>query len=125
MIGLVWVDTAATFDGGRWRLAQQVQADGYAPSTIDAGLEWFAYHQNGVAEQRPTIANRGFWVSLFGRRPVCVTISLPGSDGSLSSGAGSAGDTVGRLTVHSLAGLDYRFVATAGPQQCTPKRTTS
>ena len=87
LVGLTWLDASASFDGGRWQLAESVQRLGYRPATIDAGLEWFGYQQPDDVHTRPTIPGRNFWVTEFSPRPVCVTLTLPSPGGMHMPGA--------------------------------------
>lgn len=75
VVGLAQVDASATFDGAKWRLGQQVTALGYDPATVNAGYEWFGFHQPGAVVYRPDREpGFPFWVTdLFRDASVCAT----------------------------------------------------
>jgi Dolichyl-phosphate-mannose-protein mannosyltransferase len=39
----------AAFDGARWRMGEEAVRLGFAPDTVDAGLEWVGIHATGLA----------------------------------------------------------------------------
>ena len=46
---LVLLVNADAFDAARWEMGERAVAHGMAPGTVDAGLEWVAFHATGVA----------------------------------------------------------------------------
>ena len=40
----------AAFAGARWRMGEEAVRLGFAPDTVDAGLEWVGFHATGPAE---------------------------------------------------------------------------
>jgi hypothetical protein len=58
LLGLVGLNAAvdsASFDGGRWRLAQRVvEAGGWKPKRVNGGFEWVNFHRG----RRNTVAAR-------------------------------------------------------------------
>jgi hypothetical protein len=60
-IGLAYTVESASFDGTRWKLAEKVERQGYAPTMIGGGAEWLGYHrQHGpVFDADPTASGRG------------------------------------------------------------------
>ena len=40
----------AAFAGARWRMGEEAVRLGFAPETVDAGLEWVGFHATGLAE---------------------------------------------------------------------------
>jgi hypothetical protein len=115
LVGLNIVDASATFDGGKWQLAEKVERRGFAASTIDGGYEWFGYHQTDPVHQRPRIEGTSFWVTLFSARPICVTSSYEDS-----APAGERSAVLESFTGRSLTGITYRLHAVVGPQRCGP-----
>jgi hypothetical protein len=47
---LVLMLNAAAFDGARWRMGEEAVRLGFAPDTVDAGLEWVGLHATGLVE---------------------------------------------------------------------------
>lgn len=43
---------AAAYDAARWRMGEEAVRRGFAPETIDAGLEWVGAHATGLADPR-------------------------------------------------------------------------
>jgi hypothetical protein len=115
-LGLVVVDGSATFDGAKWRLGEEVAArTGWDPGSIDAGYEWFGYHQSSDLEQQSELTWPAFWRTLFAPRPICASGSFASSDPTDESD----GTVVAAVTGTSLFGVDIRLVAVAGPDDCT------
>jgi 4-amino-4-deoxy-L-arabinose transferase-like glycosyltransferase len=46
---LVLLLNSDAFDAARWRIGEQAVSAGFAPQTIDAGMEWVGYHASGTA----------------------------------------------------------------------------
>jgi hypothetical protein len=46
---LVLLLNSDAFDAARWRIGEQAVSAGFAPQTIDAGMEWVGYHATGTA----------------------------------------------------------------------------
>jgi hypothetical protein len=122
LIGLTFVDAAATVDGAKWQLARTMQHRGFQPAVIDGGQEWFGYHQRDDIHMRPRVPGRGYWVTLFTARPTCVRLTLepPGRAGI--AGAAVPPRELESLRVRSLMGVSYRLNAIAGPQRCERHR---
>jgi hypothetical protein len=118
LIGLTFVDAAATVDGAKWQLARAVQHQGYQSAVIDGGQEWFGYHQRGDIHVRPRIMGRGYWVTLFSARPTCVMLTLEPPARAHVSGAQVPPRLLESLRVRSVMGVSYRLNAIEGPQRC-------
>lgn len=118
LVGLAFVDNAATFDGAKWRLAQAVEDAGYRAETIDGGYEWFGYHQPGPISPGNEETGLTFWTGLFDDATVCVTSAYASPD---AGGPVSAmGSPIATATATSLLGLTYDLVALPGPESCGP-----
>ena len=119
VFGIGMVDTAATFDGVKWRLAESVEAKGYPARAIDGGYEWYGYHQPGAITPLGTpIPGRNFWIGLFDDRTVCVTDQFSGPP-TVHPAAGEP-VVISERTGRSLLGVEYHMIAVAGPQSCQP-----
>ncbi len=114
--GFGFVDASATFDGAKWRLAQSVEAKGYAADSIDGGYEWFGYHQDGPVIFRSNDPGRNVWLSFFDEKPICVTSQF--LDPSTTGQIGMKPRAISTLTVRSSVGVEYHLVAVVGPQSC-------
>lgn len=76
VLGAFQVDAAATFDGAKWQIGQALTRAGHQPETVDAGLEWFGYHQPGaVLNHFAPYRGHAFWVGLFDNARVCVQVT--------------------------------------------------
>lgn len=79
VIGLVVADASATFDGSKWRAAQQIADTGIPKNRINGGYEWFGYWQNRTIEPReiPERLNPDFYVSLYPDPGICAEVAFP------------------------------------------------
>jgi hypothetical protein len=118
VLGLVFVDASAAFDGAKWRLAQRVERRGYAAATIDGGYEWFGYHQPDPIHQRRVVDDLGYWVTLFSARPVCAVDHF---DHERAKRVGminvtpTRGDVIDTIDTRTLFGVHYRLTANTRP----------
>ena len=115
VVGFIVVDASATFDGAKWRLAEQVERLGYPAGSIDGGYEWFGLHragQPGVTVD-PGSQSR-WWRDIFPASPICATSTFAGGPGLPPGGAELA-----RVSARSLFGIRYDLIATRGPDDCT------
>lgn len=114
-LGVVAVDASAAFDGAKWRLGEAVQArTDWDAGSIDAGYEWYGYHQAAAVEPHGILTAPNFWRALFAPRPVCAT----GSFAPSGQAAVPADDVIATVVERSLFGVEVRLVATAGPDDC-------
>lgn len=75
-LGAFQVDAAATMDGAKWRIGEALTRAGHPAQTIDAGLEWFGFHQPGaVLNHFDPHQGQPFWVGLFDNARVCVRVT--------------------------------------------------
>ncbi|WP_141821561.1 glycosyltransferase family 39 protein [Humibacillus xanthopallidus] len=74
LIGVAQVDASATFDGTKWSLGTEATRLGYAAETVDAGYEWFGFHQPGpvIYDYRREPGYPSYVTSLFTDARVCV-----------------------------------------------------
>lgn len=95
-VGFAGVDRIADLDGSMWRAGERLVAQGYDPSTIDAGYAWFGYHQR-LSPQLP-LGEVSTYHDLFPFRVICVSVepdaeARPGSAGAQGRSASSTGLT--------------------------------
>lgn len=111
LIGVALVDASATIDGAKWRFGERLESAGFEARSIDAGFEWFNFHQRGVARQEPG-PDRNWWTSFYADTPVCVT--------AVAGGHGGAGGepVVATFVARSALGERYVFDAVVGPSRC-------
>lgn len=83
VVGLNAAVDSASFDGGRWRLAQRVvDAGGWKPKQVNGGFEWVNFHRG----RRGTVAARASIVrvlpdgSVVRIAPYCVNLRVRGAD---------------------------------------------
>jgi len=80
VMGLFYVDLAASFDAGKWKFDNAIVDLGFTAATIDGGYEWFGIHQSDAWRPRNRMAGESWWVAQFSKRPVCVWVRF--DDGS-------------------------------------------
>ncbi|MEO8830512.1 glycosyltransferase family 39 protein [Lapillicoccus sp.] len=114
-VGLAQVDASATFDGAKWRLGQQVTKLGYEPATIDAGYEWFGFHQPGRVVYHPVRSTYPFWVTdLFRDAQLCASGRFAPRPVRATPYAGE----ISRVTQRSLLGVRYTLYARTADRGC-------
>ena len=108
VVALSLLVTSVQFDAAKWRLGEQLESRGWSAATIDAGFEWFGFHQEQPIDPRPRVLpGHPFWVSrLFDQPRVCVMVSH--ERGVLPA---SAGDVVARASVWAPLGGGFDLVA--------------
>lgn len=86
--GFWQTDLTATFDAARWDLGTSAVARGLAADTVDAGYEWWGYHQRGLPSLAASgpVNGAGFEVTLYPDPVVCLVIAeghalVPGHEG--------------------------------------------
>jgi hypothetical protein len=67
----------AAFDGARWRMGEEAVRLGFAPDTVDAGLEWVGVHATGLAALRaqPVPSMTDYSVKFPSMHPCAVVAS--------------------------------------------------
>lgn len=114
-VGLAQVDASATFDGAKWRLGQQVTKLGYEPATVDAGYEWFGFHQPGRVVYHPVRSVYPFWVTdLFRNSQLCASGRFAPRPVRSTPYAGE----ISRVTQRSLLGVRYTLYARTADRGC-------
>lgn len=116
LIGIVQVDASATYDGTKWSLGTEGERLGYAASTIDAGYEWYGFHQpTDVVYQRTKDKNFPFWVTqLFVDGKVCLSGRVAPRPNTTTPYAGE----VLRVSRTTITGLKYIMIASAADRGC-------
>jgi hypothetical protein len=89
VVALSIVVTSVQFDAAKWRLGTQLTARGFSAPTIDAGFEWFGFHQpQPIDPHARHLPGYAFWVSrLFAHPRVCVMVSHERAIAPRSAGA--------------------------------------
>jgi hypothetical protein len=108
VVALSLVVTSVQFDAAKWRLGTELESRGWSAPTIDAGFEWFGFHQQQPIDPHPrALPGHPFWVSrLFAHPRVCVMVSH-----ERSIMPRSAGDVVARASVWAPLGGTFDLVA--------------
>lgn len=119
LVGLVYIDASAAFDGAKWKLASAVEDLGFEAPTIDGGFEWFGYHQSDATGPSRALEGRNFWISMFDDRPVCATSvrQTPQIDAG-DDEAGANQPVIASVTVRSFLVPDYELASYVGPEVC-------
>ena len=111
--GVLASDAAATNDALRWSVGRELADQGWSPSTIDAGYEWWGAHQDVPTSAGPTRPGATFWTALFPGSPLCVQVSYAGAEGT--------GDQLVSRSAQTLSGAEIVVLArTADPLCATP-----
>lgn len=118
VIGLHQVDVAATLDGAKWRMGEQLVEAGYAPEDVDAGLEWFGLHQQGDIRLplTPPAQGLGFWHGLFEEPRACAVSAYAGHP------MPNAGQVVAAVDARSVLGIEYALVGREIDVDCSSPR---
>ncbi|MCU1537249.1 MAG: Dolichyl-phosphate-mannose-protein mannosyltransferase [Humibacillus sp.] len=108
VVSLSLVVTSVQFDTAKWRLGTELEAQGWSAPTVDAGFEWFGFHQtDAIDPHRPGLAGEPFWVArVFAHPRVCVRVSH-------DADPGAGGDVL--ANAHVWAPLGGTFTLTARP----------
>ena len=109
-------DFDARFDGARWDVGRDAQSQGFAPETIDAGMQWVSFHAQDVgigAQQVPTRNGRPWWTERYPAQDVCVTVYAVDSGQSPP-----AGESLIQREVVTFLGVRYELVGVRGPDVC-------
>lgn len=106
LVGLWTTDLANLDDGVKHRMGTAWVAKGYDPATVDAGYEWFGYHNPNPFGVRKTSPDEPWYWGLFPATTTCVRISY--DDGS----ALSSERTVDSITVKTLIGRGVTYRVT-------------
>lgn len=76
VFGLLVVDFSATVDGAKWDFGHKAVSAGVPAANLDAGVEWFGWHQTGESGPLLDIPGRTWWTTRFPDQPVCGTVYL-------------------------------------------------
>ena len=114
--GLHVTDFDARFDGARWDMGLGAQSQGFAPESIDAGMQWVSFHARDIglgAQQVPTRDGRPWWTERYPAQDVCVTVFAvdPGQPPP-------AGEILSQREVVTLLGVRYELLGVRGPDAC-------
>ena len=114
-VGLHVVDFNARFDGARWAIGEQLVAEGYKATEIDAGVEWVTFHAKDIGEgpqQRDYQPDRTWWTERYPNQSMCVTVS------AIDASSVPSEDEPAVVLVSTLFGREYSLVARPGPDSC-------
>lgn len=126
-VGIIVADAAATVDGAKWRIAQDVRSLGFAAGTIDGGYEWFGLHQHAIVHPTALQVEGSPLASSFGDDvTICVVVRHARAGDAAPAArpdpgtAWQAGDVVARLTARTALGVRYDLEAVATAAECVP-----
>ncbi|MEY3361132.1 MAG: hypothetical protein RL531_851 [Actinomycetota bacterium] len=127
LLGVVGINAAidsASFDGGRWRLAQRVvDVGGWRPKQVNGGFEWVNYHRG----RRGTVAARASIERLL---PDGTVIRIAPYCVNLRVRVPAPGPSAGSTGAPPIASIEYvaplrdpvRIVALRSPRPCVAPR---
>jgi hypothetical protein len=120
VVGLNAAVDSASFDGGRWRLAQEVvDAGGWKPKQVNGGFEWVNFHRG----RRGTVAARASIIrvlpdgSIVRIAPYCVNLRVRGADTPPN-----ARTPIASTTYVALLRRPVRIIAVRSPRPCVAPR---
>ncbi|TQM63891.1 hypothetical protein [Humibacillus xanthopallidus] len=116
LVGVAQVDASATLDGTKWSLGTEATRLGYAAETVDAGYEWFGFHQPGpiIYDYRREPGYPSYVTSLFTDARVCVLGEYAPRPTQRAPYAGE----VLRVSRVSLIGPRYTILGRAVDRNC-------
>jgi hypothetical protein len=116
LVGVAQVDASATFDGTKWSLGTEATRLGYRAETVDAGYEWFGFHQPGpvIYDYRREPGFPSYVTSLFTDARVCVVGQFAPRPTSREPYARE----VVRVSRVSLIGPRYTLIGRAVDRNC-------
>ena len=109
--GLLVVDFAATVDGAKWDFGRQAVMAGVSAPNLDAGVEWFGFHQTTESSSLSDIPGRTWWTTRFPDQPVCATVEI--ADESTASASQGLQQRYRSLFGHSIV-----LSLVPGPDSC-------
>jgi hypothetical protein len=120
VVGLNAAVDSASFDGGRWRLAQRVvDAGGWQPKQVNGGFEWVNFHRG----RRGTVAARASIVRVLPDgtvvriAPYCVNLRVRGADTPAN-----ARTPIASISYAALLRRPVRIIAVRSPRPCVAPR---
>jgi hypothetical protein len=65
------------YDAARWQMGGLAVLDGFAPQTVDAGVEWVGYHQDGLADValRTSDPRKNWYAAEWRTFQLCAAVS--------------------------------------------------
>lgn len=114
LVGLVYVDTSLVVDGAKWTLGKTVTSLGIPSHSIDAGYEWFGFHQDQLAEGKYIQPIPNWWTSLYANPSVCALggIGNPGEIGV------DPAKVIASFKTQNLIGTEYFLWAVESDERC-------
>ena len=119
-VGIIFVDASNQVDGLRWKVSEELVAQGIPAHSIDGGDAWFRFHQRNVpgVEQIGSLENsipgRTWWQTFFEGSTFCRMVAIE-SETDLQAMFGPA------LSVRqerTLLGIPFRVMVFPGPDPC-------
>lgn len=115
LLGFVYTDTSLVVDGAKWKMGNQVVQAGFSPETIDAGYEWFGYHQQGLAQGKFVEPIPNWWTTLYEHPNVCVLVGM----GNESEFGYDPNSLVSEYSTSNISGTRFKLWAVTSSDRCT------
>jgi hypothetical protein len=114
LVGFIYTDTSLVVDGAKWKMGSLVTEAGYSPETIDAGYEWFGYHQTVLAEGKYVEPITNWWTTLYEDPDVCALVGIG------NPGDSSFEDTefIAEYSVSNVIGTEFIFWSIPSSERC-------
>lgn len=109
----ILIDSSFILDGLKWRAGNELVAKGYDAQTVDAGYEWFGYHQNQIADGSHIVPIRNWWTTLYTNPVVCASVG----SGQYDSGV-TEGRIVQQYVVENFIGTNLTVWSTNAQPSC-------
>jgi len=75
LVSITLVLNAGAYDAARWRAGTALVASGIPAGHVDAGAEWFLYHQTGKVHRGVAPGAFAAYDHLYGGTPICAVVS--------------------------------------------------
>lgn len=121
LLGASFAIDSASFDGGRWRLANQVAAEnGWRPILVNGGFEWVNFHRGkrGTVESRASLAKIQAEGSVIRIARFCANLRV--IDPHTDFGDAFASRVLGIRSYKGLLRHDVTIVALRSNRDCPP-----
>lgn len=115
LLGFVYTDTSLVVDGAKWKMGNQVVQAGFSPEAIDAGYEWFGYHQQELAQGKFVEPIPNWWTTLYEHPNVCVLVGM-GNEGDFGYNPNSL---VSEYSTSNVSGTRFKLWAVTSSERCT------
>lgn len=102
LVSAIYVDSSFILDGLKWKAGSDLVQEGYSAETLDAGYEWFGYHQQVVADGRHIQPIRNWWITLYDSPQICASVGVGILDSQINPN-----EIIHKYEVQNLVGTNF------------------